>query len=208
MDKLAILTILWALIFAMLLVPARKAGMWVARPLDGLAGTTLSILRCFVLAWGAVAFVWLALRIGGREIVFPHVKADYFGLSYVATLLFVPAFVALVAGYLHARTVAGRRTLSSFLSAGFKDDLAKLFALAVSIAFLGFGGWSLLRWYETGQRAVRPMSLIVPFMVVLVMGLGFMIERSSMTKSIKAVTHVAVLIVALAVSFYWVRTSS
>lgn len=52
------------------------------------------------------------------------------------------------------------------------------------------------------------MSLIVPFMVVLVMGLGFMIERSSMTKSIKAVTHVAVLIVALAVSFYWVRTSS
>jgi ABC-type transport system involved in cytochrome c biogenesis permease subunit len=52
------------------------------------------------------------------------------------------------------------------------------------------------------------MSLIVPFMVVLVMGLGFVIERSSMTKSMKAVTRLVVLGVALAVTFYWVRTTS
>jgi hypothetical protein len=52
------------------------------------------------------------------------------------------------------------------------------------------------------------MSLIIPFGVLVVMGLGFAIERSSMTKSMKAVTRVGVLIVALAVSFYLVRTTS
>ena len=52
------------------------------------------------------------------------------------------------------------------------------------------------------------MSLIVPFAVVVVTGLGFMIERSSMTKSMKAVTRVAVLAVALAVAYYWVRATS
>ncbi len=52
------------------------------------------------------------------------------------------------------------------------------------------------------------MSLIIPFGVILVMGLGFMIERSSMTKSMKAVTRVGILVVALAVSLYLVRTNS
>ena len=51
------------------------------------------------------------------------------------------------------------------------------------------------------------MSLIVPFMVVLVTGLGFVIERSAMTKSTKTVTRLAILIVALAVSYYWIRTT-
>jgi len=52
------------------------------------------------------------------------------------------------------------------------------------------------------------MSLVVPFAVVVVMGLSFMIERSSMTKTMKAVSRVAVLVVALAITFYWVRTTS
>src|SRR5205809_7669156 len=95
---------------------------------------------------GGVAFVWLALRVGGREIVFPHVKADYFGLSYIAALLFVPAFVALITGYLHARMVAGRRTLSSFLSAGFKD----LLGACPSSRWSSWGVSDSLRGYEQG----------------------------------------------------------
>ena len=204
MDNLAVLALIWVLIFTMLILPARNAGLWVAKPPDGLAGTSLSILLCFVLAWGIVGFVWLALRAGGRELVFPQVRADYFGLPYIAAVLFVPTFIAVITGYLHARMVAGRRTLISFLPAAFKERLANFLALAVSIAFLGFVGWSLLRWYETGQIA-RPMSLIVPIMAALVMGVGVMVERSSMTKSLKALTRVAALAVALGVSFYWVR---
>ncbi len=87
MDILAVLAFVWALIYAMLFLPARKAGTWIARPVDGLAGTSFSILCCFVLAWSVVIFVWLALRGGGREIVFPKVNADYFRLSSVAVIL-------------------------------------------------------------------------------------------------------------------------
>jgi hypothetical protein len=154
MEKLAVLVFVWALAFAMLFLPARKVGTWIARPPDGFVGTTLSILLCFVLAWSVVLLGWLALMVGGGE-VFPHVKADYFGLSYVTVLLFVPAFAALITGYQHARMVAGRRTISSFLSANAKDLLTDLSLLAISVAFLNFGGRSLLRWYETGQIAAR-----------------------------------------------------
>lgn len=208
METLAVLAFLWVLIYAMLFLPARKAGIWIARPVDGLAGTSLSILCCFVLAWSVVIFVWLALKVGGREIVFPKVNADYFNPSYVAVILFVPTFFALITGYLHARMIAGRRTLVSLLPARFKNVLANLFALAVSIAFLGFAGWSLLRWLERGQTELRSTSLIVPFMVVLVTALGFTIERSSLTKGTKAATRIAVLTVALAASYYWARTTN
>jgi hypothetical protein len=57
-----------------------------------------------VIAFNVVLVGWLALIIGGRE-AFPHVKSDplNFGLFFAAALLFVPAFFALVAGYLRAR---------------------------------------------------------------------------------------------------------
>lgn len=154
MEKLVVSVFVWALIFAMLFLPARKAGTWIARPGDSFAGATLSIMLCFALAWSVVLLGWLGLSVGGRE-VFPRVKADYFGLSYVAVVLFAPAFAALITGYLHARMVAGRRTMSSFLSAKFKGLLAGLSLLAMSIAFLGLGGRSLLKWYETGQIDAR-----------------------------------------------------
>jgi hypothetical protein len=154
MEKFVVLCALWALAFAILNLPARKVGTWIARPPDDLAGTALSITFCFALAWSVVLLGWLALMVSGHQ-VFPHVKTDYFRLSFVALLLFVPAFAALIAGYLHARMLAGRRTLSSFLPAKAKDLLAGLFFLAISVAFVGFGGRSLLKWYETGQIATR-----------------------------------------------------
>jgi len=154
MEELAVLAFVWALAFAMLLLPARKAGRWIARPPDGYAGAALSVLFCFAIAWMVVLLAWLALKIGGRQ-VFPHVKADYFGLFFVAVLLFMPAFASLIAGYLHARMAAGRRTISSLLSARAKDLLTDLALLAMSVLFLGFGGRSLLKWYETGQIAAR-----------------------------------------------------
>jgi hypothetical protein len=52
------------------------------------------------------------------------------------------------------------------------------------------------------------MSLIVVFMVVLVAGVNFIIERSSITKNKKVVARLIVLGSALAVTFYWVRASA
>jgi hypothetical protein len=49
--------------------------------------------------------------------------------------------------------------------------------------------------------------MIVVFMVVLVAGINFLIERSSMTKNKKVVARLAVLVIALAITFYWVRAS-
>jgi hypothetical protein len=202
MDTLAVLAFVWALIYAMLFLPARKAGAWIARPVDGLVGTSFSILCCFVLAWGVVIFVWLALKVGGREIVFSKITADYFRLPYVAVVLLVPTFFDLITGYLHARMMAGRPTLVSLLPANFKGVLANLVAFAASMGLLSFAGWSW--WHE--KTALRSMSLVVPLMVVLV--LNFIVERSSLTKSLKTVTRLAVLIVAVTVSYYWVRTTS
>lgn len=48
------------------------------------------------------------------------------------------------------------------------------------------------------------MWLLVAFMVVVVSGLNFIIERSSMTKMMKAVTRLTVLATALATTFYLV----
>ena len=208
MGSLIVLAFVWALIYAMLFLPARKAGKWVARPADGWPGTALSITCCAVLAWGVVFFVWLALRVGGRELIFPNVKADYFGLFYAAILLFVPAFIALITGYLHARMAAGRRTLVSLLPARLVDVLANFFALAVGVALLGFAGRSLLKWYSAGKQALSPTSLIVPFMVLLLLAVGFIVERSTLTKRLKSVTRAAVLIVTLAASYYVVRTNT
>jgi hypothetical protein len=52
------------------------------------------------------------------------------------------------------------------------------------------------------------MSPIIPLMVVVVVGVGYLIERSSMTKNMKAVTRIVALGIALAISFYWVRTTA
>ncbi|QOZ35614.1 hypothetical protein [Bradyrhizobium sp. CCBAU 53421] len=154
MDKLAVLAFLWAIAFAMLFLPARKVGTWIARPRDGLAGTALSILLCFVLAWGVVLFGRLALVLVGHH-VFPPINPDFFGLYYVAVLLFVPAFAALITGSLHARLLAEGRTIVSLLPAKARELLAHLLLLVISVTFLTIGGWSLLKWYETGQIATR-----------------------------------------------------
>jgi hypothetical protein len=50
--------------------------------------------------------------------------------------------------------------------------------------------------------------MIVAFMVVLVMGINFLIESSSITKNKKVVARLAVLGIALAITFYWVRASA
>jgi hypothetical protein len=52
------------------------------------------------------------------------------------------------------------------------------------------------------------MSYIIAFMVVLVGGANFLIERSSITKNRKVVCRLAVLGLALAITFYWVRASA
>jgi hypothetical protein len=46
------------------------------------------------------------------------------------------------------------------------------------------------------------MWLLVAFTVVVVSGLNFIIEKSSMTKMLKAATRLAVLAAALATTFY------
>ncbi|MCK1600482.1 hypothetical protein IVB02_03345 [Bradyrhizobium sp. 166] len=46
------------------------------------------------------------------------------------------------------------------------------------------------------------MWLLVAFMVVVVSGLNFIIEKSSMTKMTQAATRLAVLAAALATTFY------
>jgi hypothetical protein len=46
------------------------------------------------------------------------------------------------------------------------------------------------------------MWLLVAFTVVVVSGLNFIIEKSSMTKMLKAATRLAVLAPALATTFY------
>lgn len=48
------------------------------------------------------------------------------------------------------------------------------------------------------------MWLLVAFMVVVVSGLNFIIERSSMTKMMKIATRLSVLAAALATTFYLV----
>jgi hypothetical protein len=48
-------------------------------------------------------------------------------------------------------------------------------------------------------------SLVIPFGVLMVVGLSFLIDRSSMTKSMKALTRIGVLVVAIGVSFYLLR---
>lgn len=78
-----------------------------ARRGEGLFLVILNVILCLVIAFNVVLVGWLALMVGGREL-FPHVKSDPlgFGLFFTAALLFVPAFLALVAGYLRARKMA------------------------------------------------------------------------------------------------------
>jgi hypothetical protein len=105
-----VLVAIWALAFAILVVPARPIGKWMARLGDGPVHAILNITICLVIAFNVALVGWLALMICGRE-VFPHVKNDpmNFGLFFAIALLFVPAFFALVAGYLRARKTAPAR---------------------------------------------------------------------------------------------------
>jgi hypothetical protein len=47
--------------------------------------------------------------------------------------------------------------------------------------------------------------IIAVVAVVLVAGVNFIIERSSLSKSMKSVARIAVLLIALSLSYYWVR---
>jgi hypothetical protein len=107
MINIAVLVAIWALAFAILVVPARPVGKWMARHGDGPVHAILNIIICLVIAFNVALVGWLALMICGRE-MFPHVKNDpmNFGLFFAIALLFVPAFIALIAGYLRARKMA------------------------------------------------------------------------------------------------------
>jgi hypothetical protein len=50
-------------------------------------------------------------------------------------------------------------------------------------------------------------SLVIPFGVLMVVGMSFLIDRSSMTKSAKALTRIGVLVAAIGVSFYLLRSA-
>jgi hypothetical protein len=110
MMNIAVLVAIWALAFAVLVVPARPIGKWMARHGDGPVHAILNIILCLVIAFNVALVGWLALMICDIE-VFPHVKNDpmNFGLFFAIGLLFVPAFIALVAGYLRARKTAPAR---------------------------------------------------------------------------------------------------
>jgi hypothetical protein len=49
------------------------------------------------------------------------------------------------------------------------------------------------------------MLLLISFVAVVVAGLNFLIEKSSLTRMMKSVTRVVLLVIALSVTFYWVR---
>lgn len=107
MINIAVLVAIWAVAFAILVVPARPIGTWMARHGDGRIHAILNIIICLVIALNVALVGWLALMICGRD-VFPHVKKDpmNFGIVFAVALLFVPAFIALIVGYLRARKTA------------------------------------------------------------------------------------------------------
>jgi hypothetical protein len=113
MSNIAVLIAIWALAFAILVMPARPIGTWMARRGDGPVHATLNIALCLMIAFNVALVGWLALMIGGRD-VFPHVKNDpmNFGLFFAIALLFIPAFIAPIAGYLRARKTALSRDKS------------------------------------------------------------------------------------------------
>ena len=59
------------------------------------------------------------------------------------------------------------------------------------------------RCHVLNQR-MAAVWLLVAFVVMVVSGLNFIIERSSMTKAMKAATRLTVLAAALATTFYLV----
>lgn len=107
MINIVVLLATWALTFIILVLPARPVGRWMARRGDGLFLAILNVILCLAIAFNVVLVGWLALMVGGREF-FPHLKNDPlgFGLFFAAVLLFVPAFLALLTGYLRARKMA------------------------------------------------------------------------------------------------------
>jgi hypothetical protein len=117
MSNIAVLVAIWTFAFAILVVPTRPIGKWMARQGDGPIHAILNIFVCLVIASNVALVGWLALMICGRE-VFPHVKNDpmNFGIFFAMGLLFVPAFIALVAGYLRARKTAPARGRSAPVS--------------------------------------------------------------------------------------------
>lgn len=207
MDKLAVLFIGWALIFAMLFLPARMATAWLGSTHDSGTGALSSLLRCTLLAAGFVFIARLSLKLGGRELLFPNLRADYFGLLNVAIVLFVPTLFALITAYLRARTMAGRQPLWSFLPLNLRAFLANFLALATTLVLLGYWGWTALTWFRTGRTVTRPTTLVIALLVLVVMGLGLAVQRSAMSKIMKAVTRTTILIAALAVGYYIHATS-
>ena len=107
MINIAVLLAVWALAFAVLVLPVRPVGTWMARRGEGLFLVILNVIICLVITFNVVLIGWLVLIVGGHAL-FPHVESDPlgFGLFFAAVLLFVPAFLALLAGYLRARKVS------------------------------------------------------------------------------------------------------
>ena len=107
MTIVATIGLIWVLAFAFLLVPTRWIAARMAKSAAGWPGVALSICLCFVIAKFVVAVVCVVLVFGQFE-VFPHFNRDplHFGFFFVGVLLFVPAFAALLTGYLRARRTA------------------------------------------------------------------------------------------------------
>lgn len=106
MTTIATLALIWIVAFAIFFFPARMIGAWIVRlpPVPGLLGVALNVAMCFMIAKLVVVIAGIVLLFG-RFDVLPHFNKDpmHFGLFFVAALLFVPAFAALIAGYLRAR---------------------------------------------------------------------------------------------------------
>lgn len=108
MITLATLALIWVLAFAIFFVPARMIGTWLVRKSSPGAGFVfLNVCICFMIA-KLIVVIGVVVLVFGRFEVFPHVNDDpeHFGLFFVAVLLFVPTFAALITGYMRARRIA------------------------------------------------------------------------------------------------------
>lgn len=99
-DLLTVIAATWVGTFLVLLLPGRWIGRWIAN--TG-ANTLFGVLYCT--AFSKLLIVILAVAAVFVRLPFlPHVNTDEsFALAFMATLFFVPAFVAQFIGFRHAR---------------------------------------------------------------------------------------------------------
>ncbi|MGY4629633.1 hypothetical protein [Bradyrhizobium sp. USDA 4486] len=99
-DLLTIIAATWVGTFAILLLPGRWLGSWIAA---NSPNTFFSVLYCLV--FSKLLIVILAVvAVFVRLPFLPHVNTDEgFALAFMATLFFVPAVVAQFLGFRRAR---------------------------------------------------------------------------------------------------------